>query len=73
MKSDLEPSPLDNSKGLDSIREGIGANAIRDLIEIGKPAVPKLMEELDHTQRDPTMRALALYCVESAIPGQCRH
>ena len=58
MNAELEPSPY-HSNGPDRIREGIGANAIRDLIEIGKPAVPKLMEELDHTQREPTMRTLA--------------
>jgi hypothetical protein len=36
----------------------IWAGAIRDLIEIGKPAVPTLTKELDQTQRQETMRAI---------------
>lgn len=34
------------------------ATAIRELIEIGKPAVPKLVAELDRTERHQTLRAL---------------
>ena len=37
----------------------IWAGAIRELTEIGKPAVPKLIEELDRTERANTLRALA--------------
>lgn len=36
----------------------IWAGAIRELIEIGTPAVPTLSKELDQTQRQETMRAL---------------
>ena len=38
--------------------ESTWAAAVRDLIEIGKPAVPKLIEELDRTERDATLRAM---------------
>lgn len=38
--------------------EEIWAAAIRALIQIGKPAVPKLIEELDRTERGETLRAL---------------
>jgi len=34
------------------------AAAIRELAEIGKPAVPELVAELDRTNRDQTLRAL---------------
>ncbi len=34
------------------------ATAVRELIQIGKPAVPKFTEELDRTERDATLRAL---------------
>jgi hypothetical protein len=34
------------------------AGAIRELVEIGKPAVPELVAELDRTDRDQTLRAL---------------
>ncbi len=34
------------------------AAAIRELVEIGKPAVPELVAELDRTHRDQTLRAL---------------
>lgn len=37
----------------------IWTGAIRELTEIGKPAVPKLVEELDRTERANTLRALA--------------
>lgn len=36
----------------------VWATAIRDLIEIGKPAVPRLIEELDRTERPQTLSAL---------------
>jgi len=36
----------------------VWAGAIRELIEIGKPAVPALIQELDQTQRQQTLRAL---------------
>ncbi|NQT15368.1 MAG: hypothetical protein HQ582_21610, partial [Planctomycetes bacterium] len=39
-------------------REESWATAIRELIEIGKPAVPKLVAELDRTERHQTLRAL---------------
>ncbi len=32
--------------------------AIKELVEIGKPAVPELVAELDRTERDLTMRAI---------------
>ena len=35
------------------------ASVIRELIEDGKPAVPKLTAELDRTQRDKMLRDLA--------------
>ena len=38
--------------------EPVWAAAVRELIEIGKPAVPKLTEELDRTERGDTLRAL---------------
>jgi len=38
--------------------EAIWAAAIRELIQIGKPAVAKLTEELDRTEREETLRAL---------------
>ncbi len=38
--------------------EAAWAAAIRELIEIGKPAVPKLIEELDRTERGNMLRAL---------------
>lgn len=41
------------------IEENSWASVVRGLIEIGKPAVPKLTEELDRTERDLTIRALA--------------
>jgi beta-lactamase regulating signal transducer with metallopeptidase domain len=34
------------------------ATAIRELIEVGKPAVPRLIQELDRTEREQTLRAL---------------
>lgn len=34
------------------------ASAIRELIEIGKPAVPELVAELERTDQDATLRAL---------------
>ena len=34
------------------------ATAIRELITIGKPAIPKLIAELDRTERQQTLRAL---------------
>ncbi len=34
------------------------AAAIRELVQIGKPAVPELVAELDRTNRDETLRAL---------------
>jgi type II secretory pathway component GspD/PulD (secretin)/beta-lactamase regulating signal transducer with metallopeptidase domain len=34
------------------------ATALRELIVIGKPAVPKLIEQLDRTQRNHSLRAL---------------
>jgi hypothetical protein len=39
-------------------REGDWALAIRELITIGKPAVPRLIEELDATDSDKTLRAM---------------
>ncbi len=36
----------------------IWTGALRTLIEIGKPAVPLLCEELDHTERNQSLRAL---------------
>ena len=60
--------PLDDriEAGLKILREykvgenqPIWAGAIRELTEIGKPAVPKLIEELDRTERANTLRALA--------------
>ena len=36
----------------------VWASAIRELTEIGKPAVPKLIEELDRTDRELSLRAL---------------
>jgi WD40 repeat protein/beta-lactamase regulating signal transducer with metallopeptidase domain/uncharacterized GH25 family protein/glutathione peroxidase-family protein len=39
-------------------REDDWAVAIRELITIGKPAVPRLIEELDRTNRDATLRAM---------------
>jgi hypothetical protein len=36
----------------------VWAGAIRELIEIGKPAVQTLIQELDQTQRQQTLRAL---------------
>ena len=51
--------------GLDILREYevfenelIWAAAVRELIQIGKPAVPKLIEELDRTERNASLRAL---------------
>jgi beta-lactamase regulating signal transducer with metallopeptidase domain/protocatechuate 3,4-dioxygenase beta subunit len=41
-----------------SERDHIWASAIRELITIGKPAVPRLIEELDQTARVDTFRAL---------------
>ncbi|MGO9112544.1 MAG: M56 family metallopeptidase [Thermoguttaceae bacterium] len=38
--------------------ERLWASVVRELIEIGKPAVPKLTEELDRTEREWTLRAL---------------
>jgi beta-lactamase regulating signal transducer with metallopeptidase domain len=35
------------------------ASAIRELVQIGKPAVPELVAELDRTQRNETLRGLA--------------
>ncbi len=37
------------------------AGAIRELIKIGKPAVPKLVDELDRTERNETLRAWDLH------------
>ena len=39
-------------------REDDWATAIRELITIGKPAVPRLIEELDRTDSDKTLRAM---------------
>lgn len=39
-------------------RENDWAIAIRELIAIGKPAVPKLIDELDRTERGLTVRAI---------------
>ncbi len=38
--------------------EGVWAAAVRELITIGKPAIPKLIAELDRAQRHQTLRAL---------------
>jgi beta-lactamase regulating signal transducer with metallopeptidase domain len=38
--------------------EDLWAGAIREFILIGKPAVPQLIEELDRTEREETLRAL---------------
>jgi beta-lactamase regulating signal transducer with metallopeptidase domain len=38
--------------------EAAWASAIRELILIDKPAVPKLIQELDRTEREETLRAL---------------
>ena len=45
---------------------------MRELIRIGKPAVPKLVEELDRIESDKRLRALGSCSVESAIRGRCR-
>jgi len=39
-------------------RNDVWAAAIRELAQIGKPAVPELVAELDRTNRDQTLRAL---------------
>lgn len=36
------------------------AYAVRELIKIGEPALPELIAELDHTDRDDTIRALGI-------------
>lgn len=41
-----------------SDKEQVWATAIRELIIIGEPAVSRLIEELDRTERDETLRAL---------------
>ena len=38
--------------------ETVWASAIRELVVLGKPALPKLIEELDRTERQETLRAL---------------
>ena len=52
------------------------AAAIRELAEIGKPAVPELVAELDRTNRDQTLRALGftLRAIGDprAVPGLIR-
>jgi beta-lactamase regulating signal transducer with metallopeptidase domain len=45
------------------------AFAIRQLIEIGPPAVPKLAEELDRTERNITLRALGFVLRGIGDPG----
>jgi len=57
-------------------REGDWATAIRELIKIGKPAVPRLIEELDRTDRDRALRALGFVLRgigdPRAVPGLIR-
>ncbi len=54
----------------------VWGSAIRDLARIGKPAVPYLVAELDRTNSDPPMRALAfaLRAIGDprAVPGLIR-
>jgi hypothetical protein len=45
---------------LPGIRDDEWAGALRELIEIGKPAVPELVFELDRTSRDHSLAALGL-------------
>jgi hypothetical protein len=46
-------------------------NAMRTLVEIGRPAVPELVAELDRTNRDGTIRALAFTLRAIGDPRAC--
>ena len=48
------------------------ASVIRELIEIGKPAVPKLTAELDRTGKHKMLRDLGFVLRGSAIPARRR-
>ncbi len=53
-----------------SLDKGSWASVIRELIEIGKPAVPRLVQELDRTERGLTLRALGFVLAELTTQGR---
>ena len=52
-------------------REDDWATAIHELVMIGKPAVPRLIEELDRTDSDRTLRRWDLFSAASATRARC--
>ena len=49
------------------------AAAARKLAQIGKPAVPALIEELDRTTENRPLRSLGFTLRAIGDPGRCRH